>query len=649
VTTSGSIGDGRWATRLAVLLLLSCGFYGSYRAAHLAITNDEVGLLTCVHHAGYAQLLSGSDWDSRAHLLTALLAKPCVELLPLNEIAASRLASLIGLALFLWGVWRIGLEFPTGTSRVLITLALLSNAFLLDFFSLARGYGLAVGFTVLSLSFLMRASTANSSGNVLARRQAGASVWLAAGAALSNMGFLYFYAALLAVVIWVAWRDRLWITWAGSALLLGVIYLNRVAQARGKHLLYFGGDIGFIHDTVGSLVRASFYDRPIATGLVQLVSGALALLVLVLAYWSHRERISAAFTLSVLGTSVAVLCITAHELWNVKYPEERAALYLVPLVILIIGVVAARSQLRWVRFALWGLLLAMSGTGLRGANLSHTFTWRECADIPSALLVLRDVHQQTGQDVMVAMSGSKWTTWYYAEHMLGLHPELRQTDMSHLRAYDWLIVYEWTALQTFCSLPPDNPLLPGTTHMLLSLLNRDDQRLLATPLPGGLARLHFFPASDTTLVMLMKPQHQGAMTFPSGQRYVGEFKRAWMNGRGTYTWPDGHKYEGEFKDDKQDGQGTATSPDGQKYVGEFKDGKANGQGTSIWPDGTEYVGRYKDGKPDGLGRETWPDGRKYVGEFHEGQMDGAGKMTYPDGRVEDGFWKQGQFAGPALY
>jgi hypothetical protein len=677
---------------LVILLLLLCGFYGSYRAVHLAITNDEVSMLTCVRQTGYARLFWADDWNAQAQFLNALLAKPCVKLLPVNEIVASRLPSLLGLALFLWGVWRIGLEFPTGVTRILITLALLSNAYLLDFFGISRGYGLAVAFTVLSLSFLMQASMVKSAGDQSARRQAATSLWMAFGAALSNMAFGYFYAVSVAVVLWLSWSNRLKVRWWISALLLGVFYVPRVLVTPSQVPFWWGGDIGFVHDTVGSLIRASFYDWSVSAGLVKLVSGGLALLVLLLAYWSHREHIRAAFTLSVLGILVAAMCMATHQLWGVKYPVERVALYLVPLVILVIGIVAARSRLRWLRLFLWGLLLAFTGVGLQGANLSHTHTCRVSADIPSVLLALREVHRETGQDVTLAFgAGMKETIWYYAEHLLGLHPEPLTRDKGYLKIYDWFAAYEWRPLQTDLRLPSDNPLMPGTTHLLLDLLDRDDEHLLATPPPGGLMQLRFYPASDTKLVTLTTPQHQGAVTFPDEGNYAGEFKHCLPNGQGTYTapdggkyvggfkdgkshgqgtytwpdgrkyvggfrdglrngqgtatWPDGRKYEGEYKDGEANGYGIVTEPDGQKYVGGFRDGLRNGQGTATLPDGRKYVGGFKDGVPHGQGIYTWPDGRKYEGESREGQMDGVGKMTYPDGRVDDGLWKQGQFRG----
>ncbi|MDC1254462.1 hypothetical protein N8Z03_00510 [Pelagibacteraceae bacterium] len=60
---------------------------------------------------------------------------------------------------------------------------------------------------------------------------------------------------------------------------------------------------------------------------------------------------------------------------------------------------------------------------------------------------------------------------------------------------------------------------------------------------------------------------------------MGDDFTIYNNCYGTLTWPDGQKYVGEWKDGKQHGQGTLTWPDGEKFVGEWKDDKRNGQGT----------------------------------------------------------------------
>ena len=65
----------------------------------------------------------------------------------------------------------------------------------------------------------------------------------------------------------------------------------------------------------------------------------------------------------------------------------------------------------------------------------------------------------------------------------------------------------------------------------------------------------------------------GTLTFPSGSKYVGDFKDSKRHGKGEVTWADGRKYAGEWKDDRWHGEGTFIYPDGSEYVGEFKDGK----------------------------------------------------------------------------
>ena len=633
-------GSAQWPVGLVILLLLLCLFYGSYRAFHLAITNDELQTLTCAHRPGYAHLILADDWSSQAQFLNSLLAKPCVNFLPLNETVASRLPSLVGLLLFLWGVWRIGTQFPTGLTRVLITLALLSNAYVLDYFGLSRGYGLALGFTGLSLSYLMQASMVKSAGDRSARRQAAAALWLAFGSALSNMGFLYFYVAILAVIFWQSWRNHLRVNWSwwSSPVLLGIFYVPRVLMARSQNALYLGGDVGFIHDTVGSLVRSTFYDLAIPTWLTGLLSAALTVLVCLLACWSHRERLHAAFALSVVTILVAALYITAHEVWDVKYPMERAALFFLPLVIVNIGVVAASSRLKWLSLFLWGVLLTLTGIGLENVNLNHTLTWRTNADIPSVLLALQKVHQQTGQRILLAMSdGTKWSAWYYAEHLLGLHLK-PSPDQSYVRTYDWLRLYEWRVSQTYFSFPPEHPLCPNTTHLLL---DRGDASLLSTQLAGGLTPLEFYPDSDVRLYKPSVPEHQGALIYPDGRTYAGEFADGDPNGEGTTTLPDGSKFVGHYRDGVPNGQGSVTFPSGRKYVGGFRDGLADGQGTAIWPDGRKYVGEYKDGDPNGEGTMTLPDGTKFVGHYRDGAPNGQGTATWPDGRKYVGGFKDG--------
>jgi hypothetical protein len=111
---------------------------------------------------------------------------------------------------------------------------------------------------------------------------------------------------------------------------------------------------------------------------------------------------------------------------------------------------------------------------------------------------------------------------------------------------------------------------------------------------------------------------------------------------GTMTYPHGNKYVGEWRDYKFHGQGTFTFASSSKYVGEFRDGKRNGRGTFTFANGDQYVGEYQDGKRNGTGTYTYPSGGKYVGEYRDDKRHGQGIEYRSAGTVNrSGQWADG--------
>jgi S1-C subfamily serine protease len=86
----------------------------------------------------------------------------------------------------------------------------------------------------------------------------------------------------------------------------------------------------------------------------------------------------------------------------------------------------------------------------------------------------------------------------------------------------------------------------------------------------------------------------------------------WSNCFGTYTFPSGNKYVGEFKNGKRNGQGTFTFTTGNKYVGEFKNDKRNGQGTFTFASGTVQEGTWKNNKFYYLRKTPKPEPKSIV-------------------------------------
>jgi len=88
--------------------------------------------------------------------------------------------------------------------------------------------------------------------------------------------------------------------------------------------------------------------------------------------------------------------------------------------------------------------------------------------------------------------------------------------------------------------------------------------LMGTLLIGSTKGSYALPPCPTEIKQPSSPSSScfGTYTFPSGNKYVGEFENGKRNGQGTFTFASGDKYVGEFKNDKRNGQGTFTFASG---------------------------------------------------------------------------------------
>jgi hypothetical protein len=176
----------------------------------------------------------------------------------------------------------------------------------------------------------------------------------------------------------------------------------------------------------------------------------------------------------------------------------------------------------------------------------------------------------------------------------------------------------------------------------------------------------------------------GTYVFPSGARYIGEFKNGEIHGKGVCYYTDKSKYSGEWENRYPEGKGTKTYTDGTKRTGLWKKGKPvdengkiledyiakkkeerqddgtniqsgclsgdckNGQGIFAYPDGSKYEGKFVNGKFDGPGVFFFANGDKYTGNFKENFPHGQGTRIMKNGTQEAGEWKQGEFMGSSL-
>lgn len=169
----------------------------------------------------------------------------------------------------------------------------------------------------------------------------------------------------------------------------------------------------------------------------------------------------------------------------------------------------------------------------------------------------------------------------------------------------------------------------------------------------------------------------GIFIYPSGAKYIGQFKNGEIDGVGACYYTDGKKYQGEWKNRFPHGNGTMTLADGTTWTGNwskghpvdrsgkmikniFKNKKVNleedniqtgclvgdcknGVGVFAYADGSKYEGNFRGGALNGYGTFNFANGDKYVGDFKDGFSHGEGTYYHKEGRVTSGDWTEGEF------
>lgn len=342
------------------------------------------------------------------HLLNTLLAKAAAGVAG-SSMAALRIPNVLAFpsyALFSWLVLR---RLAPPAVALAGFAALLGNLFVLDFFSLCRGYGLALGLLAPGVWFALAALDA---GPGRSGKAAGAVICLSL-AMLASFPLLAPLAVVAAGIpaFRIARKRRgAETSWDGlgeeivpgaitlaAALAIGIPYL---AVLSGAGELYYGGSRGLFADTVRSLVKESLAGSPsvhrIAPWLAAAVAAGWAAATLLALFVAVRRRgdpraVPLAACAALLGGTL-LLTLLAHGILGSNYPISRTAISLVPLFsFLLFGAIGwiARSPIRLLRVAASVFAAAIAAASVlhfaAQANLRPPRSWDFDMDTPAML------------------------------------------------------------------------------------------------------------------------------------------------------------------------------------------------------------------------------------------------------------------------
>jgi hypothetical protein len=344
------------------------------RAGRLSLTSDEA-LTYLFYLDGPINKIFFSPYEANNHVLNSVLCWVSIHLFGLNEFNL-RIPSLAASVVFFATVYRLSSWlFEKRVLHVLAVVLLAGNPYLLDFFSLARGYSLALAFFSLAL-FNVMLSVRDA--ELQPERLFRIALWLAASVT-ANLAYLFPAVALWVTLALLAsrytgtrWQSVLPLASRflrfgfGPFLVFSFCVLIMPLHYATKDTFYFGA--GSWHDTVESLVSPTLfhnaripllakwpalfwaiYQRSQTVFVPVLALLACALAVAALLRW--RQANAALFVAAVTFAVLLLGLSFAFYALGVKLPMMRTALYLLVLLPLpFLALLGIRSE-RWERRA----------------------------------------------------------------------------------------------------------------------------------------------------------------------------------------------------------------------------------------------------------------------------------------------------------
>lgn len=382
-----------------------------YKAFALPITIDEVS--TALHYFNYSywEIMRFPDPWPNNHILNTLLAKLSMSLLG-REAWTARLPNVLGFWIYWGAAYALGRQlFPRREQWPLLLAAValpFANPYLLDFFSLSRGYGLAC-------ALQLAAGTALIIGY---QQQRNPCLWgalaLATLGAYANFTTLLVWLSVLALggLYWLRRRRYgLLLPWLAVAAAFAAWIAGPLRAMQSTNQFQYWSSNGFFRDTVVSVVDSVRY----GAGLFHLdntwLAGGLVLAYLLLGGWlagRFRRQPAAEWDGSPLLLAYTLLLLTVAAnisqslLLGTPNLSYRTALLYYPLAYLVAITALARfAAYRPGAARLLGLALA-AATLLHLATRSRLHNVREWwfdANTYEVVAILEQDYRASGRPV----------------------------------------------------------------------------------------------------------------------------------------------------------------------------------------------------------------------------------------------------------
>lgn len=380
---------------LSVALIL----YSVLRASNVCLTVDEAFTFQAYVKGGNFFPEEYNFLSANFHLLNVWLMIPSTKLFGSGELAL-RLPNILGHVLFLWYTAKFALQNKHVLSATAVFILLNVHPYLLDFFSLARGYGLSFGLLAGGLWYCSEYVTGARKIKhlVCALAYCGLAMWASfvvlhalLGAALMLVVFTLFSRGM------TVQQKAVRIVLAGTVTLFFLVVAYPVMRQMQDADAFFYGRSELWNETICGLggllsytTEGEIYRRQHANDVIVAVVLLLSFVVTVYAVVRNRRSIvqrNELLLLAGLFATAFLSIVLQHFVLGAPFPAARTGLFMF-IIFLLIVTTALRDVNIPLRIAQVVCLCAVGFQlffALPDLNLRHTEEWYYCADVKTAL------------------------------------------------------------------------------------------------------------------------------------------------------------------------------------------------------------------------------------------------------------------------
>jgi hypothetical protein len=318
--------------------LIAMFIYVVIRAYSVGFTHDEALSFEMIH-GDMSHFYSANN-----HWLNTGIMFISSKLFGDSELSL-RSSALIGFLFYGWFVFLI-LRKEVWWKAILGFTLLVLNPYLIDFFSLARGYGLSLGLAMGGIYYLLKFDKDDSFENQLKnfwRALVFVCIATLANLILFNLVFVFliffffqFGSKYLKEKPWLT-RDRLFkiLTVFGITVLFLSICAAWLLFLKKRDELYFGGETGFVNDTLTLMIHrsiyASYYGEEFWQVLRDILVGCFGLGILFVLWKRKDNQFARVFFLL---ASMILVSVMQFVLMDSRLPQERTSLIFMVLILL---------------------------------------------------------------------------------------------------------------------------------------------------------------------------------------------------------------------------------------------------------------------------------------------------------------------------